>query len=201
MPPHPDSFRCRRTLESGGRTYDYFSLPAAASAGLGALEKLPVTLRILLENLLRWEDGLTVSCSDIEAVPAWLQTRSSTQEIAFRPARVLMQDFTGVPAVVDLAAMREAMARAGGDPSLINPQIPVDLVIDHSVTVDHYATPDAFAANVALEMERNRERYALLRWAQTAFRNFRVVPPTPQPRTPSPLIIGVWLSVPTRVSG
>lgn len=177
MPPHPDSFRCRRTLESGGRTYDYFCLPAAAAAGLGAVEKLPVTLRILLENLLRWEDGLTVRRADIEAVPAWLQTRSSTQEIAFRPARVLMQDFTGVPAVVDLSAMRDAMARAGNDPDLINPQIPVDLIIDHSVTVDHYATAEAFAANVALEMERNRERYAFLRWAQTAFRNFRVVPP------------------------
>jgi len=171
-----DSLNSCRTLQVGGKSYDYFSLTAAAEA-LGDLSRLPFTLKILLENLLRGEDGNAVTTDDLHAMVSWLEKRSSEREIAFSPARVLMQDFTGVPAVVDLAAMRDAMARAGGDPEQINPRIPVDLVIDHSVQVDRYANQGAFADNVALEMERNRERYAFLRWGQTAFRDFRVVPP------------------------
>ncbi|TLM67123.1 MAG: aconitate hydratase AcnA [Deltaproteobacteria bacterium] len=174
---NPDTFRARRTLAAGGASYDYFALDALAEHGHHGVGRLPVTLKILLENLLRGEDGETVTREDILAVLDWLPARRSDHEIAFRPARVLMQDFTGVPAVVDLAAMRSAVARAGGDPAVINPQIPVDLVIDHSVMVDAYASDAAFGVNVALEMERNRERYAFLRWGQLAFRNFRVVPP------------------------
>ncbi len=172
-----DSLQTRRQLAVAGATYDYFSLKAAEKAGLGDLSGLPFTLRVLLENLLRFEDGETVTTDDIRAVAQWLEERRSDHEVAFRPARVLMQDFTGVPAVVDLAAMRDAVARAGGDPRRINPQIPVDLVIDHSVMVDRYAVPEAFAINVDKEMERNAERYAFLRWGQLAFDNFRVVPP------------------------
>src|SRR5690606_9851043 len=129
------------------------------------------------ENLLRFEDGKTVTVEDIRAVAGWLEKRSSNREIAYRPARVLMQDFTGVPAVVDLAAMREALAKLGGDPKKINPLSPVDLVIDHSVMVDSYGSGDSFKKNVEMEFERNGERYAFLRWGQTAFDNFRVVPP------------------------
>ncbi len=172
-----DSFKARRTLKAAGREYAYYSIEAAGRGGLGDLAALPVTLKILLENLLRHEDGDTVTAEDLKAFPAWLAEGRSSREIAFRPARVLMQDFTGVPAVVDLAAMRSALERAGGDPGKINPQVPVDLVIDHSVTVDRYADPEAFRVNVEREMERNRERYAFLRWGQTAFDNFRVVPP------------------------
>ena len=172
-----DTLKTKTTLTVNGRSYDYFSLPAAGQAGLGDLSRLPFSLKILLENLLRFEDDQSVTVADIEALAAWLKTRSSTREIAYRPARVLMQDFTGVPAVVDLAALRDAMARAGGDPEKINPRVPVDLIIDHSVTVDRYGSPEAFAANVAGEMARNHERYALLRWGQKAFANFRVVPP------------------------
>ncbi|BCR06769.1 aconitate hydratase A [Desulfuromonas versatilis] len=174
--PGKDSLKTRRSLQAGGTSYDYFSL-AAAQEKLGDLSRLPFTLKILLENLLRFEDGQVVTVEDISALGEWLQSRSSEREIAYRPARVLMQDFTGVPAVVDLASMRDAVARTGGDPERVNPLIPVDLVIDHSVQVDRYASPEAFAANVELEMERNRERYAFLRWGQTAFGNFRVVPP------------------------
>ncbi|WP_455231605.1 aconitate hydratase AcnA [Geopseudomonas aromaticivorans] len=173
---HPDSFACRRSLEVDGRTYHYFSLPEAARS-LGDIRQLPISLRVLLENLLRCEDGRSVTAADCRAVVQWLHKRSSEQEIQFRPARVLMQDFTGVPGVVDLAAMRDAMARAGGDPQKINPLSPVDLVIDHSVMVDHFADPSAFADNVTIEMQRNHERYAFLRWGQQAFANFRVVPP------------------------
>jgi len=173
---HPDSFNCRRSLEVDGRTYQYFSLPDAARS-LGDLSRLPISLKLLLENLLRCEDGRSVTAADCRAVVEWLHKRSSEQEIQFRPARVLMQDFTGVPGVVDLAAMRDAMARAGGDPQKINPLSPVDLVIDHSVMVDRFADPSAFADNVAIEMQRNHERYAFLRWGQQAFANFRVVPP------------------------
>src|SRR5512139_371080 len=176
-PVNPDSFHARRTLKVAGTSYDYYALAALAENGHAGVERLPVTLKILLENLLRGEDGETVRPDDILAVLGWLLDCRSDHEIAFRPARVLMQDFTGVPAVVDLAAMRAALARAGGDPAVINPQIPVDLVIDHSVMVDQYATPEAFGFNVALEMERNRERYLFLRWGQLAFGNFRVVPP------------------------
>jgi aconitate hydratase len=171
-----DSFKTRRTLSAGGRSVEYFSL-AAAEAALGGLSRLPLSLRVLLENLLRCEDGRSVGADDVRAVASWLETRASEREIAFRPARVLMQDFTGVPAVVDLAAMRDAMVALGGDPEKINPLTPVDLVIDHSVMVDFYARPDALARNMEMEFKRNGERYAFLRWGQTAFANFRVVPP------------------------
>ncbi len=172
-----DSFSCRRELAVGGATYAYYDLKVAEQNGLDGASRLPMTLKVLLENLLRHEDGKTVTKADIEAITGWLATTSSTHEIAYRPARVLMQDFTGVPAVVDLAAMRDATAKAGGDPKAINPQVPVDLVIDHSVMVDHFAGADSFAKNVAREYERNGERYAFLRWGSTAFENFRVVPP------------------------
>jgi aconitate hydratase len=171
-----DTLKTRRALTIDGSSYDYFSL-AAAEEHLGDLSALPFSLKILLENLLRFEDGKSVTVADIKGVAAWLSGRTSTREIAFRPARVLMQDFTGVPAVVDLAAMRDALAGTGQDPNRVNPQIPVDLVIDHSVQVDAYGTPDAFTENVRQEMQRNRERYAFLRWGQQAFANFRVVPP------------------------
>jgi len=174
--PSLDSLNCRRSLQVGGQTYHYYSLDEAASS-LGDITRLPLSLKVLLENLLRHEDNTSVSTYDIKAMIDWLKQRRSDHEIQFRPARVLMQDFTGVPAVVDLAAMRDAMASAGGDPARINPISPVDLVIDHSVMVDHFASPDAFAANVEAEMERNGERYAFLRWGQQAFDNFRVVPP------------------------
>ena len=172
-----DSFKSLKTLDVAGDQYDYYSLDALAAAGKGDASRLPFTLKVLLENLLRFEDGKTVTADDIVAVVDWLAKRSSDHEIAYRPARVLMQDFTGVPAVVDLAAMRDAVARSGGDPQAINPQVPVDLIIDHSVIVDEYGNPQAFQANVEKEMERNRERYAFLRWGQLAFDNFRVVPP------------------------
>jgi len=173
-----DSLKSRRTLKVDGKDYDYFSLEAAAkAAGLGDISRLPFSMKVLLENLVRLENGRTVTRDDIAAVAEWLKTRHSEREIAFRPARVLMQDFTGVPAVVDLAAMREAMAKLGGDPTRINPLSPVDLVIDHSVMVDAFASPKAFAQNVKLEFERNGERYAFLKWGQSAFGNFRVVPP------------------------
>ena len=171
-----NSFKSRQSLDVDGASYEYYSLESFA-AKRGEVKRLPLTLKVLLENLLRNEDGDSVTEKDINAVVDWLDQRSSDHEIAFRPARVLMQDFTGVPAVVDLAAMRDAVTRVGGDPQKINPQIPVDLVIDHSVMVDKYAMPEAFAYNVDKEMERNRERYAFLRWGQMAFDNFRVVPP------------------------
>src|SRR3990167_2625032 len=174
--PSLDSLNSRRRLDVGDQTYHYFSLPHAAKT-LGNIDRLPMSLKVLLENLLRWEDGKTVTGADLQAMADWLQSRSSEREIQYRPARVLMQDFTGVPAVVDLAAMREAMAKAGGDPQKINPLSPVDLVIDHSVMVDRFASPAAFGENVAIEMQRNSERYAFLRWGQHAFANFRVVPP------------------------
>jgi aconitate hydratase A / 2-methylisocitrate dehydratase len=167
----------RRTLQVGGDHYTYFALAAVREAGFGDVSRLPFTLKVLLENLLRNQAGEHVSSADIAAMVAWLDERRSSHEIAFAPARVLMQDFTGVPAVVDLAAMRDAVKRAGGDPKQINPQIPVDLVIDHSVMVDHYADAESFQFNVDKEMQRNRERYAFLRWGQLAFDNFRVVPP------------------------
>ena len=172
-----DSLKTRRTLSVNGKAYDYFSLPAAAEAGLGDIGRLPFSLKVLLENLLRYEDGKTVTVEDVKAVGAWLEECRSDREIAYRPARVLMQDFTGVPAVVDLASMRQAMVAMGGDPKKINPLSPVDLVIDHSVMVDAFGTPEAFQTNVDREFERNGERYAFLRWGQTAFDNFRVVPP------------------------
>lgn len=174
--PSLDSLNSLKTLKVADKTYHYFSL-AEAARQLGDLHRLPMSLKVLLENLLRWEDGKTVSSDDLQALADWLGERHSDREIQYRPARVLMQDFTGVPAVVDLAAMRAAMAKAGGDPQRINPLSPVDLVIDHSVMVDRYASPAAFAQNVDIEMQRNGERYAFLRWGQNAFDNFRVVPP------------------------
>ncbi len=172
-----DSFKSRRTLTAGGKSYAYFSLAAAEKNGLKGVSKLPYSLKVLLENLLRWEDGQTVTADDIRAVVGWLDKKTSDREIAFRPARVLMQDLTGVPAVVDLAAMRDAMKNLGGDPEKINPLAEVDLVIDHSVMVDNFGQKDSFKKNVAIEYERNMERYAFLRWGQQAFANFRVVPP------------------------
>jgi aconitate hydratase len=172
-----DSFGSRQTLTVGDRSYLYYSLPAAERNGLAGLSRLPFSLKVLTENLLRSEDGRSVTADDIRAMAAWLEARRSEREIAFRPARVLMQDFTGVPAVVDLAAMRDAMQALGGNPDRINPLVPVDLVIDHSVIVDDFGNPRAFARNVELEYERNEERYRFLRWGQSAFRNFRVVPP------------------------
>jgi len=171
-----DSFQAASTLSVDGREYHYYSLEKAARE-LGDVHRLPLSLKVLLENLLRHEDGKTVTAEDIRAVAGWLRERRSTQEIGFRPARVLMQDFTGVPAVVDLAAMRDAVVAAGADPERISPLTPVDLVIDHSVMVDRFASSEAFQDNVRIEMERNHERYSFLRWGQTAFDNFRVVPP------------------------
>ncbi|WP_288372837.1 aconitate hydratase AcnA, partial [uncultured Marinobacter sp.] len=174
--PSKDSLNTLSTLSAGGKTYHYYSLPKAADT-LGDLNRLPFSLKVLMENLLRNEDDTTVDRSHIDAMVQWLKDRGSDTEIQFRPARVLMQDFTGVPGVVDLAAMREAVKQAGKDPALINPLSPVDLVIDHSVMVDKYGNPSAFKDNVAIEMERNQERYEFLRWGQQAFDNFRVVPP------------------------
>ncbi|RUO46747.1 aconitate hydratase AcnA [Pseudidiomarina donghaiensis] len=174
-----DSLNTLSTLEVNGKTFHYHSLPKAAEQlkSIGDVSKLPTSMKVLLENLLRNEDGSTVSKEDIEAIGHWLKERKSDREIQYRPARVLMQDFTGVPAVVDLAAMRDAVAKAGQDPNQINPLSAVDLVIDHSVMVDKFATPEAFKENVRIEMERNFERYQFLRWGQNAFENFRVVPP------------------------
>ncbi|UYU30359.1 aconitate hydratase AcnA [Siccibacter colletis] len=166
----------RDTLQALDKTYHYYSLPLAAKE-LGDIARLPKSLKVLLENLLRWQDENTVTAEDIHALAGWLKTAHADREIAYRPARVLMQDFTGVPAVVDLAAMREAVKRLGGDVAKVNPLSPVDLVIDHSVTVDHFGDDDAFEENVRLEMERNHERYAFLRWGQQAFSRFSVVPP------------------------
>ena len=171
-----NSFNAKTVLDVSGKEYIYYSLPAAAQQ-LGDVTRLPFSLKVLLENLLRYEDDRTVKAADVQAIAAWLTTQSSDQEIAYRPARVLMQDFTGVPAVVDLAAMRDAMVNLGGNPEKINPLSPVDLVIDHSVMVDNFGSDSAFGDNVQREFERNGERYAFLRWGQQAFDNFRVVPP------------------------
>jgi len=176
--PSVDSLKTRRDMTVGRKKYAYYSLPAAEEAGLAGISRLPRSMKVLLENLLRNEDGVSVTEADLKAVAAWIENKGAVEhEIAFRPARVLMQDFTGVPAVVDLAAMRDAMTGLGADPSKINPLNPVDLVIDHSVMVDHFGTPGAFEANVEREYERNIERYKFLRWGSSAFNNFRVVPP------------------------
>ena len=167
-----------KKLTVGAKTYEYFSLKAAEKNGLDGISRLPFSMKIVLENLLRNEDGRTVKKEDIEAVAAWLDNRGKAEhEIAFRPARVLMQDFTGVPAVVDLAAMRDAMVALGGDPHKINPLVPVDLVIDHSVVVDYFGTSKSLGQNVKREYEQNQERYRFLKWGQQAFSNFSVVPP------------------------
>ena len=171
-----NSFGTAATLKVRDRSFSYFRLEALDKAGVANTSRIPYSIRILLENLLRFEDDRSVKAADIEYVAKWEAVRKA-REIQFRPARVLMQDFTGVPAVCDLAAMRDALASTGGDPTLANPLIPADLVIDHSVMVDHYGSPEAFGLNALLEFQRNKERYALLRWGQKAFRNFRVVPP------------------------
>ncbi|MGI9400274.1 MAG: aconitate hydratase AcnA [Rhizobiaceae bacterium] len=173
-----DSFKCRKSLSVNGKDYIYYSLVDAEKNGLEGVSKLPFSLKVILENLLRFEDGRSVTADDIRAVAGWLDNRGTEEkEIAYRPARVLMQDFTGVPAVVDLAAMRDATLALGGNTNVINPQVPVDLVIDHSVMVDFFGKADAFKRNVDLEYERNGERYTFLKWGQQAFDNFRVVPP------------------------
>jgi aconitate hydratase len=174
--PGRDSLKTRKNLTVGGKTYAIFSLKAA-ERHLGDLSRLPFSLKVLLENLLRFEDDRSVTADDIKAFAGWLKTGASDREIAYRPARVLMQDFTGVPAVVDLAAMRDAMKALGQDPERINPLAPVDLVIDHSVMVDYFGGPQAFQKNVDREYQRNGERYQFLKWGQGAFNNFRVVPP------------------------
>src|SRR3954466_6660101 len=172
-----DTFRCCKPLKVGTKTYAYYSLVAAEKNGLKGISRLPFSLKVLLENLLRHEDGRSVTKEDLQAVAQWLKTKTSEREIAFRPARVLMQDFTGVPAVVDLAAMRDAMKALGGDPKKINPLVPVDLICDHSVAVNSFANPNAVKKNVEDEYKQNGERYEFLKWSQKSFDNFSVVPP------------------------
>src|SRR5687768_1770880 len=176
IPTGQDSLHTRSTLAVGDKSYSYFSLAKAAEA-LGDISRLPFSMKVLLENLLRFEDGVTVTRDDLQAMVDWQKERRIAREIQYRPARVLMQDFTGVPAVVDLAAMRDAMKQLGGDPQKINPLVPVHLVIDHSVMVDEFGTPRAFGKNVELEYARNGERYEFLKWGASAFDNFQVVPP------------------------
>ncbi len=171
-----DTLKTRRTLTVEGKAYDYFSLPEAAKT-LGDISRLPVSLKVLLENALRFEDGRSYKVDDAKAIIGWLEKASSTKEVPFKPARILLQDFTGVPAVVDLAAMRDGLTKLGGNPQKVNPLVPVDLVIDHSVMVDVFGRADALQKNVDIEFERNEERYKFLRWGQEAFDNFRVVPP------------------------
>ena len=171
-----NSFDSRSNLESGNNTYEIFKLSALEKHGV-SLHSMPYSLRILLENLLRHEDGKSVTADDIQFLAKWDAKAEPSREIAYMPARVLMQDFTGVPAIVDLAAMRDAMRALGGDPEKINPLQPAELVIDHSVQVDQYGTGDSYSTNVAMEYQRNVERYAFLKWGQTGFRNFSVVPP------------------------
>src|SRR5215208_3961088 len=172
-----DSFKCRKILKVGTKSYVHYSLAAAEKNGLRGISRLPFSLKVLLENVLRHEDGRTVTKEDIQGFAQWLKTKTSDREIPFRPARVLMQDFTGVPAVVDLAAMRDAMKNLGGDPKRINPLVPVDLVIDHSVVVNFFGSNLAFKKNVEEEYKQNEERYRFLKWAQRSFESFRVVPP------------------------
>src|SRR5438094_683864 len=176
IPTGQDSLRTRSALNVEGKTYAYYSLQKAAET-LGDVSRLPFSMKVLLENLLRFEDGTTVTRDDLQAMADWLKERRINREIQYRPARVLMQDFTGVPAVVDLAAMRDAMSGLGGDPQKINPLVPVHLVIDHSVMVDEFGNPKAFGKNVELEYHRNGERYQFLKWGAQAFDNFQVVPP------------------------
>ena len=172
-----NSFGTRTDLRLGGRDVQIYSLPALEKAGFSGVSRLPYSMKILLENVLRREDNAFVKTNDIRALAQWNATACLEQEISFMPARVLLQDFTGVPCVVDLAAMRDAIVALGGNPDRVNPLQPVELVIDHSVQVDYFGRPDAFALNAELEFSRNRERYAFLRWGQRAFNNFKVVPP------------------------
>jgi aconitate hydratase len=177
MSPAGNSFNSRGELKAADRSFQIYRLEALARAGFTRVARLPVSLKILLENLLRHEDGRRVRRQDIEALAGWNPAAPPKNEIAFMPARVLLQDFTGVPSIVDLAAMRQAMKQMGGDPKKINPLLPAELVIDHSVQVDRFGTAQAFAFNAEIEFQRNVERYAFLRWGQRAFQNFRVVPP------------------------
>src|SRR5882757_2103215 len=172
-----DSFRCCKTLKVGNKTYAFYSLAAAEKNGLKGISRLPFSMKVLLENLLRNEDGRSVTKDDLLAFVQWLKAKTSERDVAFRPARVLMQDFTGVPTVVDLAAMRDAMKNLGGDAKRINPLVPVDLVIDHSVAITYFGDNSAFKKNVEEEYKQNEERYRFLKWAQGSFENFRVVPP------------------------
>src|SRR5690349_16399556 len=172
----PDSFGAKGTLDVNGTSYEIYRLDAVTGDGLD-VQSLPFSLKVLLENLLRTEDGADITADDIKALAGWDQDAQPDKEIQFTPARVIMQDFTGVPCVVDLATMREAMADLGGDPSKINPLAPAEMVIDHSVIADVFGTPEAFERNVEIEYERNRERYQFLRWGQGAFDDFKVVPP------------------------
>src|SRR3954470_10946665 len=171
-----DSFGAKGTLEVGDQTYEIFRLRAVEGEGLD-VASLPYSLKVLLENLLRTEDGSNITAEDIKALAGWDADAEPSKEIQFTPARVIMQDFTGVPCVVDLATMREAMSELGGDATRINPLAPAEMVIDHSVIADVFGTPEAFERNVEIEYERNRERYQFLRWGQGAFRDFKVVPP------------------------
>ncbi|HKS93967.1 MAG TPA: aconitase family protein, partial [Gammaproteobacteria bacterium] len=170
-----DSFKSRATLKVGGKNYEIFRLDALEKKY--QVSRLPYSLKVLLEMLLRLEDGVSVKAADIEALASWDPKAEPGKEIAFTPARVLMQDFTGVPAVVDLAAMRDAMKNLGGNPEKINPLAPAELIIDHSVQVDFFASPDALARNAEMEFQRNQERYSFLKWGQQSFENFKVVPP------------------------
>ena len=169
--------KVKKTLSVGSKNYTYYSLKEAKNLGLTDIDRLPKSLKVLLENLLRHENGRDVTFDDAKAINEWAKTQKSDREIAYYPARVLMQDFTGVPCVVDLATMREALAELGGDPARVNPLAPAELVIDHSVIADLFGTKDAFEKNVEIEYQRNRERYRFLRWGQTAFSEFKVVPP------------------------
>ncbi|MDQ4051557.1 MAG: aconitase family protein, partial [Actinomycetota bacterium] len=174
--PSKDSFGAKSALDVDGKSYEIFRLDAVTGDGLD-VSSLPFSLKVLLENLLRTEDGADITADDIKAIAGWDADADPSQEIQFTPARVIMQDFTGVPCVVDLATMREAMADLGGDPAKINPLAPAEMVIDHSVIADVFGTPEAFGRNVEIEYERNRERYQFLRWGQGAFDDFKVVPP------------------------
>ena len=176
-PGNQNSYNSLKTISINDRDYKYYSLVEAEKNGLDGISKLPKSLKVLLENLLRYEDDLSVTKSQIEAIKEWLKTKKSLTEIAYRPARVLLQDYTGIPAVADLAAMREAVKEKNKDPNTINPLSAVDLVIDHSVQVDKSANSDSFEKNVDIEFKRNGERYSFLKWGQQAFNNFRIVPP------------------------
>src|SRR3569623_204731 len=176
IPTGQDSLKTRSTLQVGDKSFAYYSLSKAGET-LGDVSRLPFSMKVLLENLLRFEDGKTVTRDDLQAMVDWIKERRISREIQYRPARVLMQDFTGVPAVVDLAAMRDAMTALGGDAQKINPLVPVHLIIDHSGMVDEFGTPKAFGQNVELEYARNGVRYQFLKWGSQGFDNFKVVPP------------------------
>ena len=177
IPGNKNSFNSLQKIKIDNKEYNYYSIPDAEKNGLDGISKLPKSLKVLLENLLRYEDDLTVNKSQIIAIKDWLKKKKSNTEIAYRPARVLLQDYTGIPAVADLAAMREAVKEKNKDPNTINPLSTVDLVIDHSVQVDQSAKADSFDKNVEIEFKRNGERYSFLKWGQNAFNNFRIVPP------------------------